>query len=121
MCCLFYVQKALCSASYEEKETYKSLQLPASPLHVKNQTPQNHRKSPPHPAPKILMPQPCKETIHRTVRVDRPTPFRRVPSTKESFAKALKRMPEGEDSDRQLEENHWNVGPNCNGRKRSRQ
>ena len=46
------------------------------------------------------MPQTRKETIHRNVQVERLKTFGRVPRTKESFAKASKRRPEGEDSDR---------------------
>jgi len=76
-----------------------SQQPPASPLYGKNQTPRNHRKSPPRLAPKILIPQTRKETIHSTVKVERPKPFHRLPRTKESFAKASKRGPEGNDND----------------------
>jgi len=99
MCYLFWVQKSVCSASYQEKKTYKSQQPPAPPLHGKNQTPRNHRKSPHRLAPKTLIPQICKETIHRKVQVERPKPFRRLPRTKESLAKPSKRGPDGEDSD----------------------
>jgi len=84
MCYLCQVQKALCSVSYEEKNTDKSQQPPASPLHGKIQTLGNHRKSPAHLEPKILIPQTRKATIHRDVQVERPKPFHRVHQTKES-------------------------------------
>ena len=108
---LFEVQKALWSASHEEKKTYKQQQPPASPPHRKNQTPRNHRKSPPRLALKMLIPQPCKETIHRNVQVERPKPFSRLPRTKESFAKAPKHGPEGEDSDCAFHRKPLECGP----------
>jgi len=89
------MQPKLCS-----EKTYKSQQPPASPPHRKNQTARNHRKSPSRLAPKILIPQTRKETIPTNVQVERPKPFCRLPQTKESFAKASKRWPEGEDSHR---------------------
>jgi len=76
---LFQVQKVLDSTSYEEKKTYKLQQPPASPLHGKNQTPRDHRKSPPRLAPKILIPQTSKEPIHRNLQVERAKPFHRLP------------------------------------------
>jgi len=48
-------------------------------------------------APKILIPQICKETIHKNVQVQRPKPFGRLPRKKESFAKVQNGWPEGED------------------------
>jgi len=83
------------------------------PLHLfmgKIKHPENHRKSPPHLAPKILIPQTRKETLYRNVQVERPHTFCWLPRTNDSFAKASKRVPEGEDSDSAFEENHWNVG-----------
>ena len=99
--------------SYKEKKSYMSQQPAASPLDGKNQTPRNYRKSPPRLAPKILIPETRKETIHRNVQVERPKPFRKLHRTKESFAKASKRGPEGEDGDRGLEENQRKVGRYC--------
>jgi len=118
---LFYIQKALCSASYEEKKTHKSQQPHASPPHGKNQAPRNHRKCPPRLGHKILIPQTRKETIHRSVQVERPKPFCKLPKTEESFAKASKRGSEAEDSDRALEESYGNVGRHRNCKKRTRQ
>ena len=74
MCYLFLVQKALCSASYEEKKTYKpNVFPPAAPRHGKNQTFRTHRKSPPRLAPKTK-PQTRRETIHRDVQERDPNP-----------------------------------------------
>jgi len=70
----FKVQTASCSASYGEKKTYKSNVFPpASPRHRKNQTPRNHRKSPPRLAPKTK-PQTRRETIHRNLHERDPNP-----------------------------------------------
>ena len=66
----------------------------------KIQDPGNHRKSPLHLAPKILILQTGKKTIHRNLQVESPKPFGRLPRTKESFAKASKGGPEGQDSHR---------------------
>jgi len=70
----FKVQTASCNASYGEKKTYKSNVFPpASPRHRKNQTPRNHRKSPPRLAPKTK-PQTRRETVHRNVQERDPNP-----------------------------------------------
>ena len=70
---LFYVQKALCSASYEEKKTYKPNNN--SPLHLiigKIKHPKSIGKVP-RLAPKTK-PETRRETIHRDVQERDPNP-----------------------------------------------
>ena len=108
---LFFLISESCVICFRYKKPYAARAMkrkkPIShnnrPLHLligKIKHPKNHRKSPPRLAPKILIPQTPKETIHRNVQVERRKLFGRLPRTKESFAKASKHGPEGEDSDR---------------------
>jgi len=65
------------------KKNLNPKQPPTSPLHGKNQTPRIHRKNPPRLAPKTIIPQTRKETIHRDVQGRDPNPSAGSLKTKE--------------------------------------
>jgi len=79
------------------KENLNPKQPPASPPHGKNQTPRIHRKDPPRLAPKTIIPQTRKETIHRDVQERDPNPSAGSPKTKERIDREGPTGPEGED------------------------
>jgi len=62
-------------------------QPPPLSLHEKNQIPRIHRKNPPRLAPKTIIPQTCKDTIHRDVQERDPNPAAGFPKTKETKMK----------------------------------
>jgi len=94
------------------KENLNHKQPPASPFHDKNQTRRVHRKNPPRLVPKKIIPQTCKQTIHRDIEERDPNPSAGSPKTNErTGSRRTERTRGGGCVIAVMRENQWTSGP----------